>query len=308
MWGDELRRIVEQSPELGLRFCGAVGVGGQPVGALPGLGTIQDMEAVTRDQRVEAFFLALDERESHLLPEIMGRCVGLDVGLYLVPDALELLSRRIRVEHIDGVPVLSLKGAPIEGWGAIGKRAFDVVVSVVALVVLSPVFALIAVALKVASRGPVLHQQARVGMDGRGFVMLKFRSMVMDAEEGTGPGWTVRDDPRVTRVGRVLRRFCLDELPQLVNVIRGEMSLVGPRPERESFVREFTERLPAYLERHRVKSGITGWAQVNGCRGNTPIAPRVRYDVYYIENWSFLLDLKILALTVWVVLSGRGSY
>jgi lipopolysaccharide/colanic/teichoic acid biosynthesis glycosyltransferase len=161
---------------------------------------------------------------------------------------------------------------------------------------------------RLSSGGGVLYRQRRVGLDGHEFTIIKFRTMPRDAETDTGPVWTRSDDPRVTPLGRFLRRWSLDELPQLVNVLRGEMSLVGPRPERPYFVRRFSESVPRYLERHRVRSGMTGWAQVNGCRGDVPIGRRTEYDVYYVENWSLWLDLRILLMTVWTVLAGKQSY
>ncbi len=176
------------------------------------------------------------------------------------------------------------------------------------LLVLSPLLFVLAVAVKLSSRGPVLYRQARVGRDGREFDMLKFRSMRIGAEEQTGPVWTVADDPRVTGVGRLLRRWSLDELPQLWNVLRGDMSLVGPRPERRVFVERFSQQMPRYFERHRVKSGLTGWAQVNGLRGDTSIAERTLYDLHYVENWSLALDVKILLMTVHHVLRGANAY
>jgi exopolysaccharide biosynthesis polyprenyl glycosylphosphotransferase len=168
--------------------------------------------------------------------------------------------------------------------------------------------AAIAVAIRATSRGPVLYRQERMGLDGHRFAMLKFRTMVEDAEAATGPRWAVRDDPRRTRLGAVLRRFSLDELPQLVNVLRGDMSLVGPRPERPSFVEEFRRRVPGYMLRHKVKAGITGWAQINGWRGDTSIEKRIEYDLYYIERWSLGFDLKILLATLWLGFRNRNAY
>jgi len=178
------------------------------------------------------------------------------------------------------------------------KRSLDIAISGAALLVVSPVCAAIALAVRVADRGPVLYRQRRMGLDGRPFDILKFRSMVVDAEEASGPVWSSPDDARRTPVGAFLRRWSLDELPQLWNVLRGEMSLVGPRPERPEFVREFKERFPQYMLRHRVRSGITGWAQVHGWRGNTSLSKRIEYDLYYIENWSLALDFRILWMTL----------
>ena len=188
------------------------------------------------------------------------------------------------------------------------KRGFDVVVGAAAVVAASPLLVAIAVGIRLTSRGPVLYRQERMGLDGRRFAMLKFRSMVPDAEATTGPRWAVPNDPRRTEFGAFLRRWSLDELPQLFNVLRGEMSLVGPRPERPSFVEDFRRRVPRYMLRHKVKAGITGWAQINGWRGNTSIEKRIEYDLYYIERWSLGFDIKILLQTIWLGFHNRNAY
>jgi len=199
---------------------------------------------------------------------------------------------------MDGLPVVHLTQVPLTGWMSLVKRSLDIAISGTALVLLSPVCGAIALAIRIADRGPVLYRQRRMGLDGRPFNILKFRSMVVDAEGASGPVWTSPDDERRTRFGALLRRWSLDELPQLWNVLRGEMSLVGPRPERPEFVREFKEKFPQYMLRHRVRSGITGWAQVHGWRGNTSLSKRIEYDLYYIENWSLALDFRILWMTL----------
>jgi exopolysaccharide biosynthesis polyprenyl glycosylphosphotransferase len=216
----------------------------------------------------------------------------------VVPDLLQHITFRAGVEDLDGLPVVHLTQVPLTGWMSLVKRSLDITISGAALVALSPVCAAIALAIRVADRGPVLYRQRRMGLDGRPFDILKFRSMVVDAEGASGPVWTSPDDLRRTRIGAFLRRWSLDELPQLWNVLRGEMSLVGPRPERPEFVREFKEKFPQYMLRHRVRSGITGWAQVHGWRGNTSVSKRIEYDLYYIENWSLALDFRILWMTL----------
>ncbi|MBX7246246.1 MAG: exopolysaccharide biosynthesis polyprenyl glycosylphosphotransferase [Candidatus Sumerlaeaceae bacterium] len=193
--------------------------------------------------------------------------------------------------------LFGLKDSPLQVWNIVFKRLLDVIVSLLVLILLSPILLLIALLVKVTSPGPVLYKQKRVGLDGRRFNIFKFRSMRLDAERDTGPVWASEDDERATAFGRFLRRNNLDELPQFLNVLRGDMSLVGPRPERPEFVKQFREEVPRYMGRHRVKSGMTGWAQINGLRGNTSIDERIKYDLYYIENWSFWLDLKIMLLT-----------
>jgi Undecaprenyl-phosphate glucose phosphotransferase len=220
------------------------------------------------------------------------------VDIHVVPDLLQFIALRARLENLDGVPIISLNDVPLRGFNSVLKRATDVAISAVALAILSPFFAVIALLIKRTSSGPVFYTQERMGLDGKAFNVYKFRSMHEDAEEETGPVWARDDDPRATRIGRLLRKTDADELPQFWNVLRGDMSIVGPRPERPYFVEQFKHRIPQYMLRHKVKAGITGWAQVNGWRGNTSLEKRIEYDLYYIENWSVALDLKIMWLTL----------
>jgi exopolysaccharide biosynthesis polyprenyl glycosylphosphotransferase len=212
------------------------------------------------------------------------------------------------VREIEGIPFLRLKGVPMTTWGRILKRTFDAGIAAILLLLFSPVLLAIALLIKLDSRGPVLFRQERIGIDGRNFDMLKFRSMKAEAESKSGPVFAREDDPRRTAIGTFLRKSSLDEFPQLINVLRGEMSLVGPRPERPFFVDRFKDNVPKYLDRHRVKTGMTGWAQVNGLRGNTSIEERIKYDVYYIENWSLWLDVKILLRTVRALFPSKHAY
>ncbi len=265
---------------------------------LPLLGTLGDAEQVIHEERIDQLYVALP-LEAHVkmlgLIEVANReCIDVKV----IPDLLQFIALRARLEELDGIPVININDVPLQGLNGAIKRAIDVVVSLAALAVLAIPFAIVAVAIRLNSPGPVFYRQERMGLDRRPFMVLKFRSMYNDAERDTGPVWTRADDPRRTPVGTFLRRFSLDELPQLWNVLRGEMSLVGPRPERPFFVEQFKEKVPQYMLRHKVKSGMTGWAQVNGWRGNTSIEKRIEYDLYYIENWSVTLDVKILWLTV----------
>jgi exopolysaccharide biosynthesis polyprenyl glycosylphosphotransferase len=208
---------------------------------------------------------------------------------------------------LHGMTFLGLRESPYHGLNVVVKRVMDVVLSAVALLVLSPVFAVIALVIKLTSPGPVLYRQERCSLNGRPFKMLKFRTMNVHAEAG-GPQMTSRNDPRRTRFGSFLRATNLDELPQLVNVLKGEMSLVGPRPERPVFVREFQRTVPNYMARHAVKCGMTGWAQVNGWRGNSSLRKRVQYDLYYITHWNPWFDLRIMLLTVWHMLFGKQRH
>jgi Undecaprenyl-phosphate glucose phosphotransferase len=220
------------------------------------------------------------------------------VDVKVVPDLLQVIALRARLEDLDGVPVINVNDVPLQGFNSVLKRAIDIAISAVALLVLALPLFVVALLVKATSRGPVFYRQERMGLDGKPFTIVKFRSMYNDAERETGPVWTIPDDPRVTPLGRFLRRSNIDELPQLWNVFRGDMSIVGPRPERPHFVQPFKHRIPQYMLRHKVKAGLTGWAQVNGWRGNTPLEKRIEYDLYYIENWSVRLDMKIIWLTL----------
>ena len=220
------------------------------------------------------------------------------VDIKVVPDLLQFMALRARLEDLDGVPVINLNDVPLQGVNALVKRVLDIIISAAALTVMAIPGLVIAWLIKRSSPGPVFYQQERMGIDGKQFPVYKFRTMPLNAEAGTGPVWADEDDPRATPIGAWLRRHDVDEWPQFWNVLKGEMSIVGPRPERPFFVEQFKHRIPQYMLRHKVKAGITGWAQVNGWRGNTSLEKRIEYDLYYIENWSVSLDLKIMWLTL----------
>ncbi len=270
--------------------------------AAPLLGALDDVARLVEAHALDRLLVALPFASHHRMLEVVAACDRLPVEILFVPDLFEIMTQRVRVTEIDGIPFLAIRAYPLEAWNRVVKRAFDIAVSAALLVVSSPVMAVVAVLVRLDSRGPSLYRQHRVGRDGRDFVILKFRTMPVDAEAASGPVIGEASDPRATRLGRFLRRTCLDELPQFWNVLAGEMSLVGPRPERPVFVDRFDRAVPRYFSRHRVKSGVTGWAQVNGLRGKTSIEERTKYDVYYVENWSLLFDLKILLLTARQVL------
>ncbi|MGA9119529.1 MAG: undecaprenyl-phosphate glucose phosphotransferase [Bacteroidota bacterium] len=264
----------------------------------PWLGQLDDAPEFIRTQGIERAFIAVPGEEKGALMTLVHSCEGVNVEFMLVPDLLDQVTSRVRVKELEGIPFLTLKSIPLTSWGRIVKRTFDIAVSAVLSMVLFPFFALIAAIIKLSSPGPVFFRQQRVGMDGSNFTMYKFRSMRVDAEQKTGPVWTSEHDPRRTRIGVLLRKSSVDELPQLFNVLKGDMSLVGPRPERPYFVDQFKYLVPQYLDRHRVKAGMTGWAQVNGLRGDTSLEERIKYDLYYIENWSMAFDIKILLMTL----------
>jgi Undecaprenyl-phosphate glucose phosphotransferase len=303
----ELGRTVAEAlvahRRLGYRVLGFLGETPQSTGhaGLPVIGTIEGArEAVERSQADQVYVALPLEDHARLVPLVRGlsnECVDLKV----VPDVVQYATIRASLEDLDGIPIISLNEVPLQGWSSMTKRVMDALVSALLLLALClvPVLPLLALLVRLyGGKGPVLLRQERMTLDGKTFQIFKFRTMVDEAEKDTGPVFATSDDPRRTPIGAWLRRHNLDELPQLLNVLLGDMSLVGPRPERPPFVRQFRERIPQYMRRHRVKSGMTGWAQVNGWRGNTSIEKRIEFDLYYIENWSLRLDFKILILTL----------
>ncbi len=277
---------------------------GEGISRAPYLGPVTAAPEHLRTNGIELAFIALRSQDHQRLFDLISDCEGINVEFMMVPDLLDVMTSQVRVRDLEGIPFLRLKSIPLTAWGRLTKRVFDIVLSGMILLVLSPLYALIALGIKLDSHGPVLFRQQRVGLDGREFTMLKFRSMVAGAERfDQTAGLGIRSDPRRTGFGRLLRRTSLDELPQLWNVLVGDMSLVGPRPERAHVVKEFSDRVPKYLDRHRVKTGLTGWAQVNGLRGDTSIDERVKYDLYYMENWSLAFDIRILLRTLRAVIT-----
>lgn len=295
-------------PGLGVQIVGEVLRPGFDPGALRALGTLDEIDRIVEREAVDALFVTLPLREIEQLSPILERLADSHVRVSLVPELDEMRASTLRVHYIEGLPFLEMRQVALTGIHRVFKRAFDIVVSGFLLLVTLPALLCIALAVRLTSPGPVLYRQQRVGRDGRLFDMLKFRTMRADAESQTGPVFARAGDPRRTRVGEWLRSYSLDELPQLYNVLRGDMSLVGPRPERPVFVQEFRTTIPRYFERHKVRSGITGWAQVNGLRGDTPLEERTRYDIHYVENWSLAFDVKILAMTLRSVLSRHNAY
>ncbi len=299
---ETVARKIAEHPGLGLMIRGFLGEWpdevGRTISGAQVIGTYGDVQGLLEQNGIDQVLIALPLESINSLEEILKRIGPSMVDIKIIPDIYRFISLRGGIEDFDGLPVVSLIDTPLGGWNEVLKRAVDIVLAAVLLVVLSPLFVLIALAIKLTSRGPVFYRQERMGLDGLTFEVWKFRTMRIDAERETGAVWASPDDPRRTRLGSWLRRTSLDELPQLFNVLRGEMSLVGPRPERPVFIEEFRQKIPRYMLRHKVRAGMTGWAQVNGLRGNTSIEQRIRYDLYYIENWSLLLDVKILCLTL----------
>jgi exopolysaccharide biosynthesis polyprenyl glycosylphosphotransferase len=305
--GARLARRLDQHREYGLRpvgFLDADPLANVDAG-VPVLGSPDDLDWVAQLTRAEHVVVAFSSEPDERLVDLVRRCEALGLEVSLVPRLFESLNHRATYEPLGGTPLIGLRSVHPKGWQFTVKHVLDRVVAAALLVLFAPLMIAIAVAVRSSSPGPVLFHQRRVGRDGTVFDLLKFRSMALGADgsdgfrpaSGSAPGGVEGDDRR-TRIGRLLRRTSLDELPQLINVLRGEMSLVGPRPERPTFVELFESDIRRYGDRHRVKSGVTGWAQVHGLRGQTSLADRVEWDNYYIEHWSLGLDLKILVLTV----------
>jgi exopolysaccharide biosynthesis polyprenyl glycosylphosphotransferase len=298
-------------PEYGYTVCGVLDDRldpGTPFAGTTVLGGVAELPAQVKTQRVDQVFLALAGASHDDMLHLIKTCDDLRVDFRMLPDVFEIITTRVSADVVDGIPLVGVRRSQVEGVGLVSKRAFDVIVCAALLVLLSPIWLLLGIAIKLTSGGPILYRQERVGKGGEIFTLLKFRSMIDDAEAETGPVFASRDDARRTMIGRLMRRFSLDELPQLINILRGEMSLVGPRPERPFFVERFGAEIPRYLERHQVRPGVTGWAQVNDLRGSTSIADRTIYDIYYIENWSLSFDVKILLLTIGRVFLHRHAY
>jgi exopolysaccharide biosynthesis polyprenyl glycosylphosphotransferase len=311
--GDVGRMILQkirQIPRLGYQVVGFVdgeSPPGQQIMGVPVLGGVDDIPDLIKEYGIEEVIIGRPELSHPEVLAIISRCERGQVGIKIFPDVFQIIATELSIGDLGGLPLLTVRDVALRGWKLTLKRAVDMVGSAAVLVVLSPFLMLVALVIKIDSRGPVFYAQQRMGLDARPFWCLKFRSMHTDAEKD-GPGWTTEADPRVTRLGRFIRRFSIDELPQFINVLLGEMSLVGPRPERPVYVEQFRRSIPRYMDRHREKAGITGWAQVNGLRGDTSIAERTKYDLWYIENWSLWLDFKIMLRTVFSLFGDRHAY
>ena len=308
--GQMIFNAIRRSPGLGYRVVGFLGndaPAGEDLGA-PLLGTVKELSSLIKKHQVDEVIIALPEASHDEILPLISDCRQERVTIKVFPDVFQIIASEVSVADLGGLPLLTVRDIALRGWKLTLKRAMDLVVSAVGLVLLSPFMLLMALLVKLDSKGPVFYAQERMGLDSVPFQMVKFRSMKEGAEDETGPVWATKEDPRCTRVGAFLRRFSLDELPQLMNIVLGEMSLVGPRPERPIFVEQFKQLVPRYMERHQEKAGMTGWAQVNGLRGDTSIVERTKYDLYYIENWSILFDIKIVLKTFLLLFTERNAY
>ena len=312
--GPSLALVVErigQNPELGLEVIGVlVPEGARPgrVHGLPVLGHFGEVARIVGVTGARKVLIALPRSQWTQLDRILDPIKDETIDIQIVPDLQDYATLGCAVEAFAGLPVVSLNESPLLGWRGVLKRLTDIALSFVALALGAPLFLLLAAAVKLTSPGPVFYRQERMGLDGRTFHMYKFRSMRLGAEASSGAVWARQGDDRRTPIGAFLRATSLDELPQFWNVLLGHMSLVGPRPERPVFVNQFRHQISHYMLRHRVKAGVTGWAQVNGWRGNTSLDQRILCDLYYIRHWSYLFDLKILLLTVWKGFVNKNAY
>lgn len=306
----EITSKIKDRPELGYKIVGVVvssklktrgNVMGYPI-----IGTYDDLPVLIDAYDVEQVIIALPDAQRAEMVDLITLCQRGRVDIKIYPDMFSYMAGDLNVDDVGGTPLITVRDIALRGWRLSLKRGLDIFGSFFGLVFLSPFMLLTALIIRTESKGPAFYTQLRMGLDGRPFEMIKFRTMRQDAE-AHGPGWTVENDPRITRLGRFMRRTNWDEIPQLINVLVGEMSLVGPRPERPVYVLKFRERIPRYMERHREKAGMTGWAQVNGLRGDTSISQRTSYDLWYVENWSLWLDIKIILRTVLMIVLRRSS-
>lgn len=311
--GDVGRMILQkinQSPKLGYQPVGFVDdtPARKEISGLPVLGNRNQLGFLIREHGAQEVIIGLPEASHEEILDLISQAEREKATVRVFPDVFQIMASEISIDDLNGLPLLTVRDIALRGWRLAVKRAMDIVVSAATLILLSPLMLLIALLIKLDSPGPVFYTQVRMGLDAKPFQILKFRSMRVDAEQQTGPVWATRNDPRVTRLGAFIRRYSLDELPQFINVLLGDMSLVGPRPERPVFVEQFRQIVPRYMERHKEKAGITGWAQVNGLRGDTSIVERTKYDLWYIENWSLLLDIKILIKTFFNIFRDKNAY
>ncbi len=304
-------RIMD-NPEWGYHIFGILDDNMERTAAYRGIrmiGRTEDLEEILKEHQLDEIIIALSLSEYYKLAHIVAVCEKSGVHTKLLPDYGNIIPTRPYTEDLMGLPVINIRYVPLSNtFNAMAKRAVDIVGSLVCIVLFSPVMLLAALLVKLTSPGPVIFRQERVGLHNKPFIMYKFRSMQVQSKSKERAGWTTKNDARVTGVGKFMRKTSIDELPQLFNVLKGEMSLIGPRPERPQFVEKFREEIPRYMVKHQVRPGMTGWAQVNGYRGDTSIRKRIDCDLYYIENWTMGLDIKILFLTVFKGFINKNAY
>ena len=310
--GQDITDKIQDHPELGLKIRGFLSEDASQVGnTVDGyqvLDTYENIRDVIISNQIDMVLITLPLNAHEKLKSILDNIADEMVSILIIPDLFEFISLRGGVGEFEGIPIISLRDSPLYGWNRVIKRSTDILLSLLIVLVTSPLMFAISILIKIMSPGPILYKQDRMGLDGKIFKMLKYRTMGTQAEEKTGPTWATENDQRRTSVGAFLRKTSLDELPQFFNVLKGDMSIVGPRPERPHFIQQFRSKIPKYMLRHKMKAGITGWAQVNGWRGNTSLEKRVEYDLYYIENWKLMFDFEIMWLTFWRGFISKNAY
>lgn len=312
--GDLGRAVVERleaNREYGIQPVGVLSDDaariGEAVGTIEIIGRYDELEQIMAERQIDQVYVALPLDQHDEIRPILKTLSTTTADVKVVPDLYQFMTLHGGVEEIDGIPVVALRHGPVHGWDAVAKRAFDLFFGSLIMLAAGPIMLLVAALVKLSSKGPVFYAQERMGLDGRTFKILKFRSMRTDAE-ATGAKWATSGDSRTTPIGAFMRKYSVDELPQFINVLQGDMSLVGPRPERPVFIETFKMQIPGYNLRHKVKAGITGLAQVEGWRGSTSLEKRIERDIYYIEHWSIWLDFKILVRTAFGGFLSKNAY
>lgn len=310
--GQDITDKIHSHPELGIKIRGFLGEDASQVGnnvkGYQVLDTYENIRSVITNYKIDMVLITLPLGAHEKLKSILDNIADEMVSIMILPDLFEYVTLRGGIGEFEGMPIISLRDSPLYGWNSVIKRATDISLSLIIILVTLPLMLAISLLIKLTSNGPILYKQERMGLDGKVFTMLKFRTMKIQAEEGTGPMWAKENDHRRTFIGTLLRKTSLDELPQFFNVLKGDMSIVGPRPERPYFIQQFRSKIPKYMLRHKMKAGITGWAQVNGWRGNTSLEKRIEYDLYYIENWRLMFDFEIMWLTFWRGFISKNAY
>ncbi len=297
-WGYKIRGILDDVAQRGTNYRG-----------ISVIGRTDELMNILALNSLDEIAITLGLAEYYKLERIVASCEKSGVHTKFIPDYGNIIPTKPYTEDLMGLPVINIRYVPLSNtFNMIIKRLTDLVGASICLVLFSPVMLVAAILVKITSPGPLIFKQERVGLHNRPFIMYKFRSMEVQKKQNEQKGWTTKNDPRVTNVGKFLRKTSIDELPQLINVLRGEMSLIGPRPERPQFVEKFREEIPRYMIKHQVRPGMTGWAQVNGLRGDTSIRKRIEYDLYYIENWTFGLDVKIILMTIYKGFVNKNAY
>lgn len=309
-YGRHFVETIDKNPYLGYKVMGFLDDNVEGVVSdIPVLGKLADIEDILENHMVDRVIISIAPRHYKAFGQITHKCEQLGVRVDIIPDYYRYITSHPSIELIDNIPVISVRYLPLDiSYNSYTKRIFDVIFVTIVSIIISPLLLIVSIIIKLTSKGPVIYKQERVGRDGEVFMMYKFRSMYEDQEDTDHLTWTQKDDPRITPIGRFIRKFSIDELPQFYNILKGDMSLIGPRPERPYFVNKFKESVPKYMIKHHVCPGMTGWAQTHGYRGNTSIVKRIQYDIYYVENWSIMLDVKIFFKTLVILFTDKNAY